>query len=66
MCPSREDPIALERWANVKPPKHYLEPLFLDLTVEEVATNTAWLQVVEPWATMYVDAVNDGRYGDAV
>ncbi|KAM0331645.1 hypothetical protein ACHAQA_003324 [Verticillium albo-atrum] len=44
----------------------YVEPLFLDLTVHEVATNTACIPVVEPWATMYVDAIRDGRYGDAV
>ncbi|KAM0332205.1 hypothetical protein ACHAQA_002480 [Verticillium albo-atrum] len=59
------DLVALERISD-EPPVYYVEPLFLDLTVEEVATKTSWIGVVEPWATMYVDAVNDRRYGDAV
>ncbi|KAM0281436.1 hypothetical protein ACHAQH_003559 [Verticillium albo-atrum] len=44
----------------------YAEPLFLDFTVHEVATKAARLQFVEPWATLYVDAVRDRRYGDAI
>ncbi|TVY62473.1 hypothetical protein Focb16_v004218 [Fusarium oxysporum f. sp. cubense] len=43
-----------------------IEPLFLEFSIQEVLTNTSWIPVVEPWASQYVSAVRDGRYGDAV
>ncbi|KAG7402871.1 hypothetical protein Forpe1208_v016914 [Fusarium oxysporum f. sp. rapae] len=45
---------------------HSVEPLFLEFSIQEVLTNTSWIPVVEPWASQYVSAVRDGRYGDAV
>lgn len=41
-----------------------VEHLFLDYSLYDVI-NKRW-PVVEPWATMYVDAVHDQRYGDAI
>ncbi|OOQ89665.1 hypothetical protein PEBR_07421 [Penicillium brasilianum] len=44
-----------------------VEQLFLDFSVQEVVQNeTNGFPVVEPWATEYVNAIRDGRYGDAV
>ncbi|KAK2667010.1 hypothetical protein RAB80_017431 [Fusarium oxysporum f. sp. vasinfectum] len=43
-----------------------IESLFLEFSIQEVLTNTSWIPVVEPWASQYVSAVRDGRYGDAV
>ncbi|KAK7416281.1 hypothetical protein QQZ08_012055 [Neonectria magnoliae] len=41
-----------------------VEHLFLDVSLHDVI-NKIW-PVVEPWATMYVDAVREQRFGDAV
>jgi hypothetical protein len=41
-----------------------VEHLFLDVSLHDVITKR-W-PVVEPWATMYVEAVREQRYGDAV
>ncbi|EXK40913.1 hypothetical protein FOMG_04480 [Fusarium oxysporum f. sp. melonis 26406] len=41
------------------------ETLFLDISVQRVLGGTG-LDPVEPWATSYVDAVRDGRLGDAI
>ncbi|KAI8710767.1 hypothetical protein NCS52_01536500 [Fusarium sp. LHS14.1] len=43
-----------------------IEPLFLEFSIQEVLNNNSWIPVVEPWASQYVSAVRDGRYGDAV
>lgn len=43
-----------------------LEGLFLDLVVAEVANRTAGMKTVEPWASMYCNAVSERRYGDAI
>ncbi|KPM41815.1 hypothetical protein AK830_g4753 [Neonectria ditissima] len=43
-----------------------VEQLFLDITLNDVINKTSVLPVVEPWATMYVDAILDSRFGDAV
>lgn len=43
-----------------------LEQLFLDLAVADVAHGTCGVKVVEPWATLYREAVNERRYGDAI
>lgn len=48
------------------PESEVLEPLFLEFSIQEVVTNTSWIPVVEPWASQYVSAVREGRYGDAV
>ncbi|QGI62723.1 hypothetical protein CEK27_006694 [Fusarium fujikuroi] len=41
------------------------ETLFLDISVQRVLARTG-LDPVEPWATSYVNAVRDGRLGDAI
>lgn len=47
---------------TVRPEQH-----FLDLTIEEVLTNAVgYPKLEEPWASMYVDALREGRFGDAV
>ncbi|KAL2847386.1 hypothetical protein BJX68DRAFT_113430 [Aspergillus pseudodeflectus] len=45
-------------------PTSLVEQLFLDLSLQEVLTDTT--NFVEPWKGMYVDSINDGRYGDAI
>ncbi|KAM0547306.1 hypothetical protein ACHAPJ_010441 [Fusarium lateritium] len=42
------------------------EQLFLDLSVQEILDKSDRLPVIEPWATSYVGAVRDGRFGDAI
>ncbi|KAJ4251074.1 hypothetical protein NW762_011725 [Fusarium torreyae] len=42
------------------------EQLFLDLSVQEILDKSDGLPVIEPWATSYVSAVRDGRFGDAI
>jgi hypothetical protein len=42
------------------------EQLFLDLRVQDVLDDTAGIDLVEPWASKYVEALRDGRYGDAI
>ncbi|KAL4722196.1 hypothetical protein ACLX1H_010972 [Fusarium chlamydosporum] len=42
-----------------------VEQLFLDLPVDQVLQRDG-LQVVEPWASQYVNAIHDTRYGDAI
>ncbi|KAJ4044345.1 hypothetical protein NW756_004678 [Fusarium oxysporum] len=41
------------------------ETLFLNISVQRVLAGTG-LDPVEPWATLYVKAVRDGRLGDAI
>ncbi|KAG4274808.1 hypothetical protein FPRO04_09171 [Fusarium proliferatum] len=41
-----------------------VEQLFLDRSIHDVLTRK-W-PAVEPWATMYVDAIREQRYGDVV
>ncbi|KAF5547562.1 hypothetical protein FPHYL_10151 [Fusarium phyllophilum] len=43
-----------------------LEQLFLDLTIDEVVNRLHGLTVNEPWATEYVTAIRDKRFGDAI
>jgi hypothetical protein len=43
-----------------------VEQLFLDLPIQHVLVNKAGMPVVEPWATLYVDAIRDNRFGDAI
>ncbi|RHZ64946.1 uncharacterized protein CDV56_108775 [Aspergillus thermomutatus] len=48
---------------------NYTEPveqLFLDLPLQDVINDTAGMPVTEPWASEYVDAIRDGRFGDAI
>ncbi|RGP71794.1 ankyrin repeat [Fusarium sporotrichioides] len=42
-----------------------VEQLFLDLSVNQVLQRDG-VQVVEPWASQYVDAIQDTRYGNAI
>jgi hypothetical protein len=42
-----------------------VEQLFLDLSIDQVL-HCDWLQPIEPWATNYIDAIHDQRYGDAI
>ncbi|KAL3602792.1 hypothetical protein FPOAC2_07104 [Fusarium poae] len=41
------------------------EMLFLDISVQDVLHNPG-IPAVEPWATLFIDAVHDKRYGDAI
>lgn len=41
------------------------EALFLGISVQQVLHGKG-VDAVEPWATLYVDAVHDGRFGDAI
>ncbi|PNP79420.1 hypothetical protein FNYG_07255 [Fusarium nygamai] len=41
-----------------------VEQLFLDRSIHDVLTRK-W-PAVDPWATIYVDAIREQRYGDAV
>ncbi|KAH6988084.1 hypothetical protein BKA56DRAFT_286079 [Ilyonectria sp. MPI-CAGE-AT-0026] len=43
-----------------------VEQLFLDVTLDDAINKPAGTPVVEPWATMYVDAILESRFGDAV
>ncbi|KAL3451533.1 hypothetical protein BJX65DRAFT_268050 [Aspergillus insuetus] len=45
-------------------PTALAEQLFLDFSIQDVLTDTR--NFVEPWKTMYVDAIHNGRYGDAI
>jgi hypothetical protein len=45
-------------------PTALVEQLFLDFSIQDVLSDTR--RFVEPWKTMYVDAIQDGRYGDAI
>jgi hypothetical protein len=51
--------------ANV-PENKLVEQLFLDVSIQDVLGKDARIQGVEPWASMYVDAIRDGRFGDAI
>ena len=42
------------------------EQLFLDLPLAEVANGTVNTPIVQPWASMYCEAVSENRYGDAI
>ncbi|KAL6915627.1 hypothetical protein ACHAPO_008058 [Fusarium lateritium] len=42
-----------------------LEILFLDISVQEVLHEPG-VPAVEPWATSYINAVHDKRFGDAI
>lgn len=42
-----------------------VEQLFLDLSVNRVLQRDG-VPTVEPWASLYVDAIHDGRFGDAI
>lgn len=42
------------------------EELFLDLAISDVLNHTSGTKAVEPWASYYVQAVSEGRYGDAI
>lgn len=42
-----------------------VETLFLDLPVQQVLERDG-IQPVEPWANLYVDAIHDARFGDAI
>ncbi|KAJ4138756.1 hypothetical protein NW768_002628 [Fusarium equiseti] len=42
-----------------------VEQLFLDLPIDQVLRREG-IQPIEPWATNYVNAIKDTRYGDAI
>lgn len=42
------------------------EQLFLDLPIQDVLNKNAGMLVIEPWASIYVDAIRDRRFVDAV
>jgi hypothetical protein len=43
-----------------------VEQLFLDLPIQHVLDNNEGMQGLEPWATLYVNAIGDKRFGDAI
>ncbi|KAM0549560.1 hypothetical protein ACHAPJ_009376 [Fusarium lateritium] len=43
-----------------------VEILFLDIPVSDVVQRAEYMQLVEPWATLYVDAIHEERFGDAI
>ncbi|KAJ5389144.1 uncharacterized protein N7496_000212 [Penicillium cataractarum] len=44
-----------------------VEQLFLDFSIQHILRNeTNRFPIVEPWASDYVNAIREGRYGDAV
>ena len=42
-----------------------VEQLFLDLSPDRISLRDG-IHAVEPWATKYIDAIQDARYGDAI
>lgn len=42
------------------------EPLFLDIPINRVLNDTDDLGLVEPWASRYVAAIHEKRFGDAL
>lgn len=42
------------------------EPLFLDIPISRVLNDTDNLGLVEPWASRYVAAIDEKRFGDAL
>lgn len=42
-----------------------VEQLFLELSIKDILTNRDGM-ADDPWAGKYVDAIRDGRYGDAI
>lgn len=43
-----------------------VEQLFLDLPIQDILNNNAGMQIKEPCSSIYVKAIRDGRFGDAV
>lgn len=43
-----------------------IEQLFLDVSIQYALNNTGGTPVVKSWATKYVNAIRDGRFGDAI
>ncbi|KAF7118134.1 hypothetical protein CNMCM5793_007527 [Aspergillus hiratsukae] len=43
-----------------------VEQLFLDIPIQQVLNPSEGTKVIEPWTSMYVDAIRDARFGDAV
>ncbi|KAJ5690944.1 hypothetical protein N7488_012511 [Penicillium malachiteum] len=48
------------------PEAKVVEQLFLDISIRRVLSNPSQLQLIEPWASLYVKAIRDRRYGDAI
>ncbi|EAW15645.1 uncharacterized protein NFIA_049860 [Aspergillus fischeri NRRL 181] len=42
------------------------EQLFLDVPIQQVLYPSPGVNFIEPWVSMYVDAIRDARFGDAV
>lgn len=43
-----------------------VEQLFLDISVYDVVNKTEGIPTYEPWASDYVSAIRENRFGDAV
>lgn len=43
-----------------------VEPLFLDTSVHDVTNHTEGMPSFEPWASQYVAAIHEKRFGDAI
>lgn len=52
---------AVANLSDASPP----EQLFLDLPVNQVVKCDG-MQPVEPWESLYINAIHDGRFGDAI
>lgn len=48
------------------PENTLVEQLFLDYSILDILEKRDGLEPVEPWASMYVDAIRDRRFGDAI
>ncbi|KAJ5949990.1 hypothetical protein N7454_001574 [Penicillium verhagenii] len=48
------------------PENRPVEQLFLDYSIQDVLEKRGGLQPAEPWASIYLDAIRNGRFGDAI
>ncbi|KAJ5108015.1 hypothetical protein N7456_004690 [Penicillium angulare] len=51
--------------ANISEDKP-VEQLFLDFSIQDVLTKPRGFRPVEPWASMYISAIREERFGDAI
>ncbi|KAJ5992990.1 hypothetical protein N7451_008714 [Penicillium sp. IBT 35674x] len=48
------------------PENRLVEPLFLDYPIQAVLNKCKRYEVVEPWGSLYVNAIREKRFGDAI
>lgn len=49
-----------------RPDNRLVEQLFLDYSIQDVLSKRKEYQLVEPWASLYVNAIREARFGDAI